>query len=43
MGELAFALLLMFAVVVPLVGWAVRADKRRRAEEPVTGSREEVA
>jgi len=30
MGQFLIALVLMFAVVVPLVGWAVRKDRRRR-------------
>jgi hypothetical protein len=43
--SLVFALVLMVVVVVPLVAWVVRADKRRRleaAESPGTTT-EEVA
>jgi len=43
--SLLLALVLMIAVVVPLVAWVVRADKRRRleaGESPGTG-KEEVA
>jgi len=40
--SLLIALVLMVVVVVPLVAWAVRADKRRRLEAQGTG-KEEVA
>ena len=43
--SLLLALVLMVVVVVPLVAWAVRADKRRRletGESPAT-RKEEVA
>jgi hypothetical protein len=43
--SLVFAIALMVVVVVPLVAWAVRADRRRRLEAgelPGTGT-EEVA
>ncbi len=43
--SLLIALVLMVVVVVPLVAWVVRADKRRRVEagdSPGTG-KEEVA
>jgi len=43
--SLVFALVLMVVVVVPLVAWAVRADRRRRLEagdSPGAG-KEEVA
>lgn len=43
--SLVIALLLMVVVVVPLIGWAVRKDKRRRLEaggSPGAG-KEEVA
>jgi len=30
MRDLLLALVVMFAVVVPLIGWAVRKDRRRR-------------
>jgi len=43
--SLVFALALMVVVVVPLVAWAVRADRRRRLEasEPSGVGKEEVA
>jgi len=43
--SLLIALALMVVVVVPLVAWAVRADKRRRLEagEPPGTGKEEVA
>jgi hypothetical protein len=39
--SLVVALALMVLVVVPLVAWAVRADRRRRLEAPE--GHEEVA
>lgn len=43
--SLVIALLLMVVVVVPLIGWAVRKDKRRRLEagESLGTRTEEVA
>ena len=44
--SLLLALVLMVVVVVPLVAWAVRADKRRRleaGESPAATGKEEVA
>jgi hypothetical protein len=43
--SLVFALTLMVLVVVPLVAWAVGADRRRRLEagEPHARRKEEVA
>jgi hypothetical protein len=33
MQQLVFSIVVMFVVVGTLAGWAVRADRRRRAEE----------
>jgi len=43
--SLVFAIALMVVVVVPLVAWAVRKDKRRRLEAGILsdGGNEEVA
>lgn len=40
MADLALALLLLVVVVVPLIGWAVRKDRRRRAAEPALREKE---
>jgi len=43
--SLVFALALMVVVVVPLVAWMVRADRRRRLDSGVSSGagKEEVA
>jgi hypothetical protein len=37
MLQLVLSIVVMFSVVGTLVGWAVRADRRRRAESPQEG------
>jgi len=45
MADLAVAVLLMVVIVVPLIAWAVRKDRRRRLEAgvPSRPRKEEVA
>jgi hypothetical protein len=45
MADLAIAVLLMVLIVVPMIGWVVRKDRRRQLEAggPSGAGKEEVA